>query len=415
MVKRYTGGIISATPPTVAANSTGVFAGIAQAIQYVQTGAFPRLPDPPTNIIAAQGNGRAIVSFNIPNSGGSPILYYIVTSNPGNITAIGTSSPITITGLTNGTSYTFTVTAVSSLGPSSASSISNSVSPSNLVSVDILLVAGGGGGGKAGGGGGGGGAGGMIYHSDVQLASANTYTITVGAGGAAGTAGYVSLNTPTAAQNGGNSSISGAPLTALVAVGGGAGSSAFSGTSYAQAGNPGGSGGGGAQRTPAPGGNAVSGQGNPGGSAFGPGGDNGGGGGGAGSAGGDGTAPTAGGTGGNGRANSITGVSVTYAGGGGGGGGSAQPVAPSQAPGGGGRGGSGSTPAGNGNVNLGGGGGGNGALPTSAGAGGSGVVIIRYLASLGAANTTGSVQSTEISSNTYKVYTFTGSGTIQFD
>ena len=49
--------------------------------------------------------------------GGSAVIDYKVTSLPGGITATGTSSPITITGLTNGTPYTFTVQAANGIAP----------------------------------------------------------------------------------------------------------------------------------------------------------------------------------------------------------------------------------------------------------------------------------------------------------
>jgi hypothetical protein len=53
-----------------------------------------------------------------------------VTSNPGGITYTGTSSPIVVTGLTNGTSYTFTMTATNIMGTGlSSSPPSNSVTP----------------------------------------------------------------------------------------------------------------------------------------------------------------------------------------------------------------------------------------------------------------------------------------------
>ena len=88
------------------------------------------VPGSPTNIVATAGNGSAIINFSDPtNNGGANISSYIVTSTPGNITASGIKSPITITGLTNGISYTFTVTAINSAGASIPSSSSASIIP----------------------------------------------------------------------------------------------------------------------------------------------------------------------------------------------------------------------------------------------------------------------------------------------
>ena len=88
------------------------------------------MPGPPTNVIATSGNGEAAVSFKPPKSdGGSPIIYYTVTSHPGNIIALGKKSPITIKGLTNGIIYTFTVTASNSVGTRVGSESCNSVTP----------------------------------------------------------------------------------------------------------------------------------------------------------------------------------------------------------------------------------------------------------------------------------------------
>ena len=88
------------------------------------------MPDPPTNVTATAGNGEATVSFNPPkNNGGSPITGYTVTSRPGKIKASGKQSPITVKGLTNGRSYTFTVSASNSVGTGIPSETCSSVIP----------------------------------------------------------------------------------------------------------------------------------------------------------------------------------------------------------------------------------------------------------------------------------------------
>jgi predicted RNA-binding protein with TRAM domain len=69
------------------------------------------------------------VSFTAPNDEGSTITGYTVTSSPGAKTGSGTSSPITVTGLTYGAAYTFAVTATNAAGAGSASGASNSVTP----------------------------------------------------------------------------------------------------------------------------------------------------------------------------------------------------------------------------------------------------------------------------------------------
>jgi uncharacterized protein (TIGR02145 family) len=89
------------------------------------------VPGPPTAVSATSGNSSASVAFVAPASnGGTIITVYRVTSNPGGITATGTASPINITGLTNGLSYTFTVVATNAVGNSFLSAASTEVIPS---------------------------------------------------------------------------------------------------------------------------------------------------------------------------------------------------------------------------------------------------------------------------------------------
>jgi len=99
----------------------------------------PTVPGAPTGVSASAGNAQATVSFTAPtNDGGKPITSYTATSSPGGFTASGSSSPLTVTGLTNGTAYTFTVYATNSIGNGANSSSSGSVTPvAPLVAGDI--------------------------------------------------------------------------------------------------------------------------------------------------------------------------------------------------------------------------------------------------------------------------------------
>lgn len=100
--------------------------------------AAPVAPGAPTIGTATAGDASASVTFTAPASnGGAAITGYTVTSSPGGITATGTSSPINVTGLTNGTAYTFTVTATNSAGTGAASAASNSVTPAAVVTYTI--------------------------------------------------------------------------------------------------------------------------------------------------------------------------------------------------------------------------------------------------------------------------------------
>jgi hypothetical protein len=267
------------------------------------------------------------------------------------------------------------------------------------INISYLIVAGGGGGGggKSDAAGGGGGAGGY-QSSTIGLTPSITYTITVGAGGNAGT-------TSVLGTNGTNSVISGTGLTTITSIGGGYGA----GLDAARNGSSGGSGGGSSDGGIL--GSGTSGQGNNGGGSAGSGARGGGGGGGASAVGSNGTT-SIGGNGGNGSASSITGSSVTYAGGGGGGAASTYTIGSGGLGGGGNGSNSGTGLAGTANTG-GGGGGGHGGNGTgyNGGAGGSGVVILSIPTAKYTGNITGSPTVTTSGSNTILKYTASGTYT----
>jgi hypothetical protein len=104
------------------------------------TAAPPTAPVAPTGVTAVAGNGSASVTWTAPANGGSPITSYTVTPYAGttalpSTTVTGTppAPAATVSGLTNGTSYTFTVTATNAVGTSPASNASNAVTPTTVI------------------------------------------------------------------------------------------------------------------------------------------------------------------------------------------------------------------------------------------------------------------------------------------
>ena len=140
MANRWKGNIIAAAATTSSGTdytgkANGAW-GLNSQLQQKQGGLWSRgigAPNQPTSVVAVAGNSVATVSFTLPTEtggNGATLSSYTVKSYPDGITATGTGSPITVTGLTNGTSYTFTVSATNSLGfTGTESSPSDSVIP----------------------------------------------------------------------------------------------------------------------------------------------------------------------------------------------------------------------------------------------------------------------------------------------
>ncbi len=137
-------GLVDGDTYTLVVSATNaVGAGPASA---ASTGVVPEsVPGAPTIGTATRANASASVSFTPPASdGGSSITSFTVTATDlttpanGGQTATGTSSPITVTGLTNGDTYDFTVDATNAIGTGPSSAASNSVVP--VVPIGITSV-----------------------------------------------------------------------------------------------------------------------------------------------------------------------------------------------------------------------------------------------------------------------------------
>jgi hypothetical protein len=115
---------------TATATNTGGTSSASGASNSVTPAAPLAAPGTPGTPTATAGNSSATVDWTAPTTGGDPASY-TVTASPGGQTCTAThpATSCEVSGLTNGTSYTFAVTATNTGGTSSASASSNSISP----------------------------------------------------------------------------------------------------------------------------------------------------------------------------------------------------------------------------------------------------------------------------------------------
>jgi len=98
------------------------------------------VPGAPTIVSVAAGNAMASIAFAPPvSNGGSAITGYTVTPSSG-LPVSGDTVPIVVTGLINGTSYTFTVKATNAVGTGPASAVSQTVTPGVVVIDDAYAT-----------------------------------------------------------------------------------------------------------------------------------------------------------------------------------------------------------------------------------------------------------------------------------
>ena len=102
---------------TIESNATG-----CDSVAEVLASFSPQAPTAPAISSTDYEDGKIILTVSVSNNGGTDITGYDATCTDGTNTFTGTStsSPITVSGLTNGVAYTCTVTATNSVGTSSA-------------------------------------------------------------------------------------------------------------------------------------------------------------------------------------------------------------------------------------------------------------------------------------------------------
>ena len=106
-------------------------------VTFTTSGTSASVPDAPTGVSASGGNASANVSWTAPANNGSPITQYSVTpfigttaQTPTVVAGAPPATSATVTGLTNGSTYTFKVSATNGVGTGAASAASNAVTPS---------------------------------------------------------------------------------------------------------------------------------------------------------------------------------------------------------------------------------------------------------------------------------------------
>ena len=113
----------------------------AGSFTYIDPPPPPTPPSPPRNVTATAGDASATLTWTAPADPGSfPVSTYRVTSSPGGQTCLTATLTCTVTGLTNGTTYTFTVQALNGAGWSAPSDPSNAVTPRAAPKPTITIV-----------------------------------------------------------------------------------------------------------------------------------------------------------------------------------------------------------------------------------------------------------------------------------
>jgi hypothetical protein len=125
-------GLVDSTSYVFTVTATNAI-GTSQSSASASASTFSK-PDAPTNVSASSnGEKQSVISWNAPGSdGGSSITNYTV-SEPGGKSCTTANTSCTITGLSDATSYTFTVTATNIIGTSDPSTSASALTAAAVV------------------------------------------------------------------------------------------------------------------------------------------------------------------------------------------------------------------------------------------------------------------------------------------
>jgi len=134
----------TAGPPACvsAAISSTSSPGLSQLTGTVfAAAALATVPGAPTKVSATAGNASATLTWTAPSSdGGAAVTGYVIKVSHGPVVKVADVTSDTVTGLNNGTVYSFTVAAINTIGTGPSSAASNSVTPANATSVTVLKL-----------------------------------------------------------------------------------------------------------------------------------------------------------------------------------------------------------------------------------------------------------------------------------